>query len=159
MSIKTHLLSVACSGGSGGTLGEAIVQILKVVCRVIPSDGINTRKLIPWDFAPIWSLLPTGRDSFHNSGIKRWIYLHSCLSTWLQRWSMEMTSTVGCLRLLLLTARWSWSGNVLCLMSVTLERREPGSLVSAELSFWPAFKHVDIACQITANVQKSDWSE
>ena len=38
------------------------------------------------------------RDVFVTSGIQKWIYLHSCLSTWLRQRSSEATSFVVCLR-------------------------------------------------------------
>ena len=37
------------------------------------------------------------RDVFVTSGIQKWIYLHSCLSTWLQQRFLAVTSFVVCL--------------------------------------------------------------
>ena len=68
----------------------------------------NTLYVKP-DPALIFDSLPTGgelRDYFLTFWIKKWIYPHSCLSTWLQQWSAEVTSIVTCLSTLMLTADW-----------------------------------------------------
>ena len=53
-----------------------------------------------------------------TSGIKKWIYLHSCLSAWLQQWSAELTSLFVRLCSVTLTADWSWRGNSVHVMDV-----------------------------------------
>ena len=60
---NTRRAKCCVSGGSGGTWGEAVVQILKVVCRLRPPGGINTHL---WDSAPIWSFFFTNRTRFHS---------------------------------------------------------------------------------------------
>ena len=68
------------------------------------------------------------------------IYLHSCLSAWLQQWHMNVTSVVGWLCSVIFTADWSWSGNVHYLMNIMLQRgeREPESLQSS-VRGWPEY--------------------
>ena len=59
------------------------------------------------------------RGYFETFGIKKWIYLHSCLLTCLQQWSEEVTSVVGCLCSALTAADRSWGGgNVPYVMDV-----------------------------------------
>ena len=89
----------------------------KNVCRV--HRGVTS------DSIPIQSSLATGgelRDYFETFAIRKWIHLHSCLSPWLQRWFVEVTSTVGCLCSVMLTVELSWRGNVLYFLNVTLQR-------------------------------------
>ena len=50
------------------------------------------------DYAQIWSHLPTEgelRQYSETSVIKKWIYVHSCSSAWLQQWAVEVSSIVG----------------------------------------------------------------
>ena len=61
---------------------------------------------------------------FGTFEIKKWIYVHSGLTTWLQEWSAEYTSIAECLCSVMLTADCSWRGNVLYFMNVTLQRGE-----------------------------------
>ena len=100
-------------------------------------------------------------NPFKHVGNKNWIYLHFCLSTWLQQWSTKLTSVVRCLCAKMLTADWSWRGNGLHDRQYREERgnkeKGPESLVSAEFGeSWPELKHsdkhtVDVCCQTLPN--------
>ena len=48
------------------------------------------------------------RDSYKLLALKKWIYLHSCLSTWLQQRSAELASVFGRSCALMYTANRSW---------------------------------------------------
>ena len=64
------------------------------------------------------------RDDFLGFGIKKWIDLHSCLSTRRQQRSAEVISIVGCWCCLILTADWSCSGNILYRMNYITKKRQ-----------------------------------
>lgn len=67
-------------------------------CRAQPSGGITPRATL--NSALIRSHLPMGeefQDYFVTFRIKKCIYLHSHLSTWLHQRSAELTLIVGCL--------------------------------------------------------------
>ena len=66
----------------------------------------------------IWSSLLT-REEFN-----KWIYLHCCLSTWLQQLPAGVTSIVVCLCTAMLTADCSWRQHLLNCTNVALEKRE-----------------------------------
>ena len=93
---------------------------------------------------------------FFTFGIKN---PHSCLSTWLKQPSTEVSSIVNCY--VMLTANWSWRGNLLCFLNVTLLRcegdRKKRNRVSAgfiERMTWIQTHTLSgaVTCQITAKV-------
>ena len=91
------------------------------------------------------------RDCFLTFEFKKWIYLHFCLSTWPQQWAVERTSIVRCLDSVMLTADWSWRGNIIYFMNVT--KRREWTRVSADADLIQTHKLLvhAIACYITAN--------
>lgn len=83
----------------------------------------------------IWSSLPTVEELRHHPLT---LGLNSCLSTWLQQWSTAVTSIV----------------RLLCSVMLTVEEREPESLMSAEFTqSWPVFKPTD-----THILRSRQWS-
>ena len=88
----------------------------------VTSDSvlIRRRALTGWE----------DRDDVLTPGIKAWIHSHSFLSTWLQQWSADVTSMVGCLCSVMLTVDWKWRGNYILLHKPNITERKD-SLVSA----------------------------
>ena len=90
-------------------------------CRSRPSGRITTRH--KFSNALIWNHLPMGGElKDEHFWIKKWIYIHSCLSTRLQQWSWGDLRGVSCSEML--TADWRLRGNVPYFMNVMIQRGE-----------------------------------
>lgn len=106
------ILSLFSCSEPASSVGENRVQGPDVLEELTPTGNQNSLL--------IQSHLPIAGE-FNDYIIKR-MYLHSCLSTWLQHWSPVDCWRFKYCNVMYCTDDWNWRGNVLCFMNVTLQR-------------------------------------
>lgn len=120
----------------------------RVVCRAKSHGGINTLSQLFLRSEPELFASESREITFQTFDIKKWIYLHSYLLTWLQQRSGEVTSFVGHLCTVMFTAKQKLEGKYTLLWMSEKKGKDDRELLSAEFNQRLSLIHIYAVCVI-----------